>query len=356
MPDPTLDQYIRDARTAGKNEDEIRKGLADQGWPEHLIAAALTGHEPLAASVGILKPFGELFKESWESYGYLFGIFWPVLVLFFVVNIAEPLMKLGGIEASAVVGIVLGLAVFVLSLFLPIAEILALGEQESAERPTLVALLRAASRKFFGFFWVNLLKGLVTLGAAAALIVPGFILGVQTMFVPYTYLLENRRGLASIESSRTMVRGLGWTVFWRIFMFGLVILVVFLATALVSTLVVAPGISSVFRSGVTPESVPISARQQLLVAAISNLPNFLLFPLFAAFPFWLYQDLRRLRGVAASGAVRTDTKVFLWLGIVAAAVIVVFFVVAVAWFIASVTGTNPADWVSRLRTLRGRAD
>lgn len=321
--------------------------------------AALSGQTPSAEASAAggaltLKPFGELFKESWGSYGYLFGIFWPVIALFFAVNIAEPLMKLGGFEASAVVGIALGLAVFVLGLFLPIAEILALGEQGSGERPTLGALLRAASRKFFGFFWVNLLKGLVTLGAAAALIVPGFILGVQTIFVPYTYLLENRRGLASIESSRNMVRGLGWPVFWRIFGFGLVVAAVFLVAVLASTLVVAPGLSSVARSGMNPETIPLTAGQQLFVAVISNLPNFLLFPLFAAFPFWLYRDLRRLRGVAAAGEVRTDTKAFLGLGIVAAVLIVIFFVVAVAWFIASITGTNPADWVSRLKALRGR--
>ncbi len=357
--DPTLDQYIRGARAAGKSDAEIRQGLLDQGWPEHLIDAALSGQTPVVeASVagGTLKPFGALFKESLGSYGYLMGIFWPVLALFFTANIVEPLLKLGGIEASAAVAAVLGIAAFALSLLLPIAEILALGEQESAERSTLVALLRAASRKFFGFFWVNLLKGLVTLGAAAAFIVPGFILGVQTIFVPYTYVLENRRGLASIESSRNMVRGLGWTVFWRIFIFGLIVAGIFLIAGIIASAVSVPAILEGVRSGVDPDRVPLTPAQEFLVAAVSNLPNVLLFPLFAAFPFWLYRDLRRLRGVAAAGEVRTDTKAFLGLGIVAAAVIVVFFVVAAAWFIASVTGTNPADWASRLRALRGRAD
>ncbi len=355
MSDSTLEHHIRDARASGKAEAEIRQGLLDQGWPEHLIDAALSGQAPSVeapALGGALKPFGALFKESWGSYGYLMGIFWPLIVLFFAASLSGPLMKLGGIEEIPAVGIGLALLTFALALLLPIAEILALGRQDGGERPGLGGLLRAALRKFFGFLWVNVLRGFVTLGGAAALIVPGVILSVQTLFVPYMYVLENRRGLKAIESSRNMVRGLGWPVFWRILGFGLFGLGVFLVAGLIAGIVSIPAILEGIKTPVASGQLPLTPGQELLVAAITNLPNALLFPLLAAFPFWLYRDLRRLRGVAAVEAVRTDTKVFLGLGIVAAAVIVVFFVVAVAWFIASVTGTNPADWVSRLRAIR----
>ncbi|MBI3305221.1 hypothetical protein HYZ80_02790 [Candidatus Parcubacteria bacterium] len=329
--DPTLESYIREARAAGKSEAQIRTELYEQGWPEHVADEALTGRAA-SSQTGELKPFGELFTQTRRSYGYLFRIFWPVFALLFVLQVVPSFLP-GGASAAVVLQGAVWLAALVLTMLLPIAMILALDQRERANpTPNLVGLWREARSKFWGFVWVGMVSTLVVMGGFVALVVPGLVLSIQNFFASYIYVLEGRRGLAAVETSRQMVRGLGWPVFGRLFLMGLMAMAVFLVVVVITVLLAIPAFIHI-----TPGSAPypspepkLTPMQEAAVNGLQGLANLFLFPVFAAFPYWLYREVRRLRGAPEVQQPSQSTKVFLGLGIAGVAVFLAAFLSVIA--------------------------
>ncbi|MBI2625515.1 hypothetical protein HYW68_00490 [Candidatus Parcubacteria bacterium] len=337
--DPILESYIREARAAGKSEDHIRSGLHEQGWPEHVIDEALTGRTA-SSQTGELKPFGELFTQTRRSYGHLFRIFWPVFALLFVLQVVPSFLP-GGAPVAVVFQGAAWLAVLVLTMLLPIAMILALDRRErGSPTPDLVGLFREARAKFFGFVWVGMMSTLVVMGGLVALVVPGLILSIQNIFASYIYILEGRRGLRAVETSRQMVRGLGWQVFGRLFLMGLMAMAVFLVVVIITVLLAIPAFIQI-----TPGSAPypfpepkLTPMREAVVNGLQGLANLFLFPIFAAFPYWLYREGRRLRGAPEIQQPSQSTKVFLGLGIAGVAVFIVAFLSVIALAIRNFIG------------------
>jgi len=69
--------------------------------------------------------------------------------------------------------------------------------------------------KLFPYFWIIILAILASLGGFILLIIPGIIVGVSLIFVPFILMSEDLRGMDVLLKSRHLVKGRWWPVFGR---------------------------------------------------------------------------------------------------------------------------------------------
>ena len=126
-------------------------------------------------------------------------------------------------------------------------------------------------------------------------------------------------------------------MFLRLLIFTLIILGVVLSAGLIlgilsagdSPTTILPGLKTTFTEPPNLGGIPASQTPGAVIQSITILIQFAMqavMPLFSgAFYYWLYMDLRRVRGLPAVNASSTSTKVFLALGIALVAVFIAAF-------------------------------
>lgn len=334
--DPALESYIRQARSNGASDVQIRSSLLAKGWPENVVNQALSasagapapiqGNAVSASGIASLRPFGEMLTEAWDGYIYLLKTFWPAFAVGAVLAVGGAIaMGLGALDQNIfILGIALVIISAIVQIFLPVAMLIGLDNRERATASGLWELIETAAHRFFGFLGTYIVTGLIVIGGVFAFFIPGLVLGVQTAFATYIYLFEGRGGLKAAETSRVMVRGLGWPIFGRMVGVGLVVVVVSILIGLIGQTIAVksfPGsmLATVYQNSDKPLQPSAEQKmppaQQAVNGAAQALANFFIFPFPVAFMYLLYKDLRRLRGVPAVEKSSTSTKVFLGFGI-----------------------------------------
>lgn len=84
------------------------------------------------------------------------------------------------------------------------------------------------SAKFIGpMIFVGILNAILVFAGTLLLIIPGIIFGVWFTFAYYTILFENKKGVEALKTSKAMVVGRWWAIFWRLLIpnlfFGIII-------------------------------------------------------------------------------------------------------------------------------------
>jgi len=82
--------------------------------------------------------------------------------------------------------------------------------------------------------WTNILLGLLLLGLFLLLIIPGIIYAVYWMFTLYAVVLYDKSGKDALNYSKNVVKGRWWKVFCYSLVFGILSLVVGIATGIPS--------------------------------------------------------------------------------------------------------------------------
>lgn len=127
-------------------------------------------------------------------------------------------------------------------------------------------------------FWVTLLSILIPLGGFLFFFVPGIIFLIWFLFAFYVVIEENVRGRDALLKSREYVRGRWWQVVGRLFF-------IFIPTLLISWAEL-----KFFQ----PSSV--SVMQTTIYHAISSAISIVIMPLTTLYFYFLYRQLRALRG------------------------------------------------------------
>jgi hypothetical protein len=76
--------------------------------------------------------------------------------------------------------------------------------------------------------YTSLLVALIVIGGTILLIIPGIIFSIWFSFTFYAVLFEEKRGAAALRSSKELVVGRWWSIFWRLFAPGFFFALVFM--------------------------------------------------------------------------------------------------------------------------------
>lgn len=262
-----------------------------------------------------LTPFGNILKQTAKSYGRVLVSLWPLILIITFTEVALAFFYVEGAARTTLLSL-FGVSVlnYALRLLYVTAAILALDSLFDAKEIDTLKLLWQSIRKFFSFLWIAILTLLVIVGGLIVLVIPGLVLAVGTIFAGFIYLLEGRGGLRAIDASRQLVRGFGWKVC------GYLAIVVLIAATAYYVLWYAAGfIAGELLVRFTILNLSLGGLNQSIIAIL----KIALLPFVVAFLFWLYKDLKRIRGMTVGEEITTNTRIFSILGLIAAAILIV---------------------------------
>lgn len=262
-----------------------------------------------------------LFGQAWEIYkkrwGTLTGI---VLIPLIILTIVISLLGIFGV--AFMLPIILGasgLSPILLVVLLPIlvavfvvvalliqawsqtALVYAIKDRE--ENIGIIESYRRARGKVFSYLWVIILSGLVLMGGAVLLIVPGIIFMVWFSMAMLVVVVENQKGMNALLVSREYVRGHWGSVFWRLIFIGL-------CAALLSW-----GITFLVATMLKVVAIPY------LSTIISVLVNAVVTSIAVAYAYSLYSNLKSLKGGSVVVPEKNDKKVMIFVAILGLIVI-----------------------------------
>lgn len=303
-----LIEYIRQAREARMNNDEIVQDLVKNGWDEevvrqHLAAGTTTPGAPAEAPGTTTLPtarslFGEALSYYKTHFKSVFGVLAvPAagLVLLSLLLILLPSESPAWIAAVFIGGFALAITYFLMNLALFSIATDGTRSFGNAYKHGLSLL--------FAFIWIGILTGFASLGGFVLLFVPGIIIGLLVGQSVYLLFSENVRGVAALTRSWFLSRKRLGAIFVKFLFFGLIAFVITLPFSILAE-----------------PSVGLDAGIQGIAGVIEALLNhFVIIPLGVFFGFAVFHALRNTRPQAMTDeeqkGIRKKIVIFSILGI-----------------------------------------
>ena len=253
----------------------------------------LVAHEdPSAMQNATLSPI-PLLQRSFELVG---PIYWPLLILaspgFILAIVTELTPLLGGILQRAygiVVAPILGGAA------------LWLVDQHLKRRtPPLGNSLDQAVSKAVPLIFGSLLVGLISLVGMMLFVLPGIYWGVRLAFTPCAIVLEDKGTTEGLGYSWSLVKGRWWGAFWALLIFGLTVVVAFLAGNYIFafTVGVISGVTSFYDETFAEKILEVVNVESATVAGIAAITAVV--PILNVYVVLLFRSLQQLQAQAAS--------------------------------------------------------
>jgi hypothetical protein len=245
----------------------------------------LVAHEdPSVMQNATLSPI-RLLQRSFEMVSPIYG---PLLILaspgFIISIIAELIPLFGGILNLAYV--LIGAPILTGAAFW-------LVDQHLKQRtPPLGNSLDQAVSKAVPLIFGSLLVGLISLVGMMLFVLPGIYWGVRLAFTPCAIVLEDKGTTEGLGYSWSLVKGRWWGAFWALLIFGLTVVVAFLAGNFIfgfTVGVISPS-AETFADRIVEAGSPVAG-----IAAITAVV-----PILNVYVVLLFRSLQQLKGQAAS--------------------------------------------------------
>lgn len=205
MADATLQQFVKEALSAGATRSDVEQALLEAGWPRHQIGNALSLYSEVPFRIPVPVPKTQISARDAFLYLVMFGMLYlsaynlgSLLFQFINIAIPDPAFPQARLVAESRIRLAISTLVVAFPVFLLIASIITKqirkepAQRSSAVRKWLTFLtLALASCIIVGdliFLLNSLLSGELTLRVALKVLVVGGISGA----IFYYYLNEIR--------------------------------------------------------------------------------------------------------------------------------------------------------------------
>ena len=272
--------------------------IMDNVLPVHPAAAPVPSASPPSPHSSALPGTLELMGETWRLLRrrkVLIGIaalaalspFAIGLVGGFIVGFFAVLFGL--YENTFIMGVLQAVLIFV-SLFVSFWSGAALlyATAGSGEHIGAGEAYRRASKRLLSLFWIAIMTSFVVIGGLGLLIVPGILFAIWFSFSNFVLVVEDKRGLTALLTSKEYVRGLFWQISGRYALFGLICTAIYLA---IFFAIFAPAIFFVLAD---PSLFWLSDVIQILISVLITIIGA---PLMTAFMYVLYASVKAHKGV-----------------------------------------------------------
>mgnify|MGYP001600059869 FL=1 len=282
--------YIRHQKQTGTNDEEIRNALRANGWTEEHIQEALGGSVPrpqetiplggkLPGPIALLKESVHIFKSRLRTMLGIsivpFIIFLPVVAVIGISKTFGLLMPqlVTGFGVGLVILVILGILIFLCALLLwTWAQVALLYAIKDRNEPIgFKESFRRGWKVLRAWWWLAIVSGFMVIGGLFLFVVPGILFAVWFCLAAYILVAENIRGMDALMKSREYVRGMWWSVAWR--MLCLVIIWILISVLL-----------SIFQLGSEASNT------------IQSIIDLFLTPIFTIYLFLIYERLRAIKG------------------------------------------------------------
>jgi len=259
----------------------------------------------LSSSSNLIKTAWETYKKRWQDLIVISALVSLLTYLinfidFYYVRIVDPIV---GYLAQTILLVLSGL-------------IMALGSASiiyvlSGKKGSVEQIIRKALPLTVPLFILGWVSNFILAGSTMPLIIPGLILLIAFIFVPFVYLLEKRQWLDALLRSSNLTKGFKWSLIRKYFVLFLwiffLIIPIFLATNLFATLTKTIELNSI----------------------ASILTTTLMFPFVLSFSFAIYSELNKVapksKFIPSQKGKNIYTFLFIW-------GVIVFLSIAVARF------------------------
>ena len=248
MANPDLIKYWQENNNLSR--EEIYAQLRKVGWPDSEILSSeqevmasavsttaidsgmggISGTNDIPGPLALLKASAALYKKRWKTLiAVLLAPFCVViLVVVGLLGLSFLLGLVGGLFGTIgslifTIGLIILIPViFMLLIWSQAALIRAIADSE--EGIGFKEAYRRTKSKIFSYAWANALAGLAIIGGFILFVIPGIFVLVWLRFSGLIVVIDgDARGLSAILKSKEYVRGYWKKVFWRIFIFGLIV-------------------------------------------------------------------------------------------------------------------------------------
>jgi hypothetical protein len=145
------------------------------------------------------------------------------------------------------------------------------------KKGTVQEILRKVLPLVTPLFAMGLVANFITGGGAMPLIIPGIVLMISFMFLPFVYLLEKREWLNALLRSSNLTKNFRWSLLWKYIVLLLWIFFLIIPIFLISNILV-----------VLTKTIELNG-----IASI--LSTTLMFPLCLSFSFVVYNELNKAK-------------------------------------------------------------
>jgi len=253
----------------------------------------LVAHEDPSVMQNVtLNPFSLLLR-SLELVGPIYG---PLLILAspgFVIPIVAELIPLAGGILNLAYGLI-GLPILAGAAFW-------LVDQHLKQRtPPLVNSLDQAVSKAVPLVFGSILLVLIFLVGMMLFVLPGIYWGVRLAFTPCAIVLEDKGTTEGLGYSWSLVKGRWWGAFWALLIFGLTVVVAFLAGIFIFgfTVGVISRVISSFDETFAEKILEVVNVESVTVAGIAAITAVV--PILNVYVVLLFRSLQQLKGQAVS--------------------------------------------------------
>lgn len=246
----------------------------------------------------------KLFSWAFSFYKQYFSVIAGISIIPFLFSLVQIL---AGKSLSVSLIFILAILTFVVSFL----SRLALFDAVAEEGQSVGGAYKKSLTMFFPFIWVSGLVTLATLGGFFLFIIPGILLSIWLSLSLYVLFAENRRGTSALVASWHYVKRYWGAIFWRGLFLGLVILLISLVLAFVTS---GPSILTALKSGVKPE---VSLLSQLINLVFNN---FFILPFSIIYSYGIYKSLKEIKTAipleADEQKIKRNITIFSVIGIV----------------------------------------
>ena len=235
----------------------------------------------------MLVSASSLIKESWKIYKDNFSLFFKIIAWFFIPAAVWAVLGILNLNEIFIIpiSILVGIAYFILALFLSIALIVATDSIINKKKVDLSLIYKLSYSKIISYLWVSVLFNLAILAGLILLVIPGIILAVLLSFSAFAVILDNKTGSSALSESKKLVKDNFWGVLWRwvatYFVYGFILsIIVFVLTYLVG---LVSGELSTLWMGITPWWATL----------ISDVLSILTIPIFTTIGVLMYNDIKK---------------------------------------------------------------
>ncbi len=242
MAPQQLVEYVKQEIARSTSHEDIVRSLTAHKWPKELIEEALkevgealrSGERISFSKNALLGPL-ELLSAAWSIYkkhvAVLLGILvlpiilalFSLLVIFLFSVVVIEHMLLGSPASFVVLPLFIAL---ILALFYVMVwgQTALLYRVVHYEKPLTIRDSFAQSfKKVDSFAWISALTGLVVLGGFILFIIPGIILAFSLGMASYVFMKEDIKGMDALLKSRLYVKGYWGAVAWRLLVAGFLV-------------------------------------------------------------------------------------------------------------------------------------
>jgi len=123
------------------------------------------------------------------------------------------------------------IAMVFISLWISVSLLIAIKERE--REIGIKELFSMAHHKIISYFWISLLETVIIFVGFLLFIIPGIIMSIWFSLALIVFISEDLKGRKALSRSKQLVKGHWWSVFWKFFVFNVIIMTISITVGLI---------------------------------------------------------------------------------------------------------------------------